>query len=304
MTQALAYLNGKFIPADRAVVPVWDAGFVLGASVAEQLRTFGGRLFQLDAHLDRLERSLGVVDVALPISRTELVAVAEQVVRHNHGLLAPDSDLGLTIVVTPGPYPTLAPAGHHGPLLCVTTYELPFERWVEAYRLGQSLVTTSIEQVSPHSWPRHLKCRSRVHYYLADQEAARQEPLAKALLLDSEGYVVETATANVLVYRRDTGIASPPRDTILPGVSLDWVARLAGELNTSFDERPLRPDDLAGADEVWLASTPFCLLPVTRFNGKPIGDGRPGQQWSRFLTHWGQQVGVDILDQAQRRTGR
>ena len=284
------------------MVPIWDAGFVLGASATEQLRTFGGRLFRLNEHLDRLAQSLSIMGLDWPTPRHEIEAVANQIAHHNHGLLAPDSDLGLSLVVTPGSYASLAPPEASGPWFCISTYELPFARWATAYRVGQPLVTTIVEQVSSRSWPRRLKCRSRMHYYLADLEAARQDPAARALLLDADGTVVETATANILVYHRATGLISPPRESILPGISLDWVIELAAELNVSFEYRPLLPDDVARADEVWLTSTPYCLLPVTRFNHTPIAHGQPGPEWNRFIQRWSDHIGLNILDQATRRT--
>src|SRR5262245_23437102 len=102
MSQPQAFLNGRFVPASEAVVAVTDAGFVQGATVAEQLRTFGGRLFRLEAHLARLARSLAIVEVQSPLSCEELATAASQLVAHNHALIAPGDDLGMAIFVTPG----------------------------------------------------------------------------------------------------------------------------------------------------------------------------------------------------------
>jgi branched-subunit amino acid aminotransferase/4-amino-4-deoxychorismate lyase len=137
-----------------------------------------------------------------------------------------------------------------------------------------------------------------MHYYLADRLARQQDPEARALLLDAEGNLTETATANLLVFRAGEGLLSPPRSTILPGISLAFVEQLAADLGIAFSERPLEAHDLLTADEALLTSTPSCLLPVTRFNGQPIGGGRPGPVFRRLLGEWSRRVGVDIAAQA------
>jgi len=304
MKQPLALLNGQWIPASQLAVSPADAGFVLGATVAEQLRTFGGNLFRLGEHLARLEHSLGVVGVDPGMSRHEMAEAATELVRHNQALLAPGDDLGLSVFVTPGVYPAYAEAASAGPTVALHTYPLPFRLWAEKYEAGQPLVTTPYRQVPADCWPAELKCRSRMHYYLADRHAAAVEPGARALLLDRDGRVVETSTANVLVYRTGEGLLSPPAATILPGISLATVDELARNLNLPLGERDLLPEDLAAADEVLLSSTPFCLLPVTRFDGRAIAGGRPGPIFRKLLRAWSDRVGIDPAEQARRFAAR
>ncbi len=300
MSGPLAYLNGRWIPASAAALPVGDAGFVQGAAVAEQLRTFGGKLFRLDAHLARLARSLEIIGVDPGIGRRELASVAEELVAQNRAFQEPDDDLGLSIVVTPGAYPTFAEPGPTRPTVCLHTYPLPFHLWAGKYRTGQALATTSVEQVSPRCWPPELKCRSRMHYYLADREAARRDPAARALLLDARGRITEASTANLILVCRGEGLVSPRLDTILHGISLAVAVELAGRLGLGFHERDLTPADAASADEVLLTSTAPCVLPVTRFDGRPIGDGRPGEVFTSLLKAWNELAGLDIAAQAAR----
>jgi branched-subunit amino acid aminotransferase/4-amino-4-deoxychorismate lyase len=139
-----------------------------------------------------------------------------------------------------------------------------------------------------------------MHYYLADRRAAAVEPGARALLLDGDGFVVEASTANVLIFIRDQGLISPPREEILAGISLAQVSELAGKLGLACRERKLTPGDVAGADEVLLTSTPFCLLPATRFNGRLIGGGAPGEVFHRLLDAWSELAGIDVAAQAAR----
>lgn len=298
MNTPVAFLNGQWIPQSAAAVPVGDAGFVQGSAIAEQLRTFGGKIFHLDQHLDRLFHSLDTIGLDAGITPAQIADIAKQLVAKNHPLLAPGDDLGLSIFVTPGPYPAYSLPGPSQPTVCLHTYALPFRLWADKYREGQTLVTTSIQQVPPHCWPSTLKCRSRMHYHLADKQAAAIDPRARALLLDADGFVTEASTANLLIYNAAEGFVSPPSTKILHGISLATVAELAHQFGTPEVERELSTDDVAMADEVLLASTPLCLLPVTQFNGRPIGSGQPGKMFHRLMNAWNAMVGVDIVAQA------
>lgn len=300
MQDPYAFLNGRFLPAAQAAIPLTDAGFVLGTTVAEQLRTFRGRIYRTQEHLDRLWHSLELLEVEPAITRAEMAGVAEELVARNHRLLHPDDDLGVSIVVTPGPYRAYGGPGVGQPLVGLHTYALPFHLWAEKYRHGQHLCTTNIEQVPARCWPREVKCRSRMHYYLADHRAAALDSGARAVLLDEQGHVTEASTANLLLYTACTGLISPPRSTVLPGISLATVAELAAQLDIPFTERSILPADLAAADEVLLSSTPLCLLPATHFNGRAIGSGAPGPIFQRLIQAWSERVGLDIVAQAER----
>ncbi|MBP86734.1 MAG: hypothetical protein CMJ64_08465 [Planctomycetaceae bacterium] len=297
--EPLAYLNGQLLPASELSLPVWDAGFVQGVTIAEQLRTFNGRLFRLAEHLQRLRRSLDVVGV-FSIDVDSLAAAAEELAGHNHGLLASGDDLGLCLFVTPGAYLAMAPASSNAPTIAMHTFPVPFRFWAEKYSSGQKLVVTNIRQVPGDCWPLELKCRSRMHYYLADQRARRIDPDARALLLDQTGTVTEASTANIVIYRDGEGFVSPPREKILPGVSAATLEDLTAELKTSFSHRTLTVEDLQSADEVILSSTSPCLLPVSAVDGQPIGGGAPGQMFTKAIEAWSRLVGIDIIEQAVR----
>lgn len=304
MDEPEAFLGGRWIRASAATVSVADSGFVLGATVTEQLRTFAGKLFRLDEHLARLERSLQVIQIDPGMTLDQLAETARELVARNHRLLESGDDLGLSIFVTPGVHPTYSAPGPVEPTVCLHTYPLPFHLWASKYCTGQALVTTDVEQVSPRSWPPTLKCRSRMHYFLADHRAAAIEPGARAVVLDHQGFVTEASTANVLIYRASEGLVSPAVEKILPGISLAVLLELARRLGIATSHRDLTPDDLANADEILLASTPLCLLPCTRFNGRPIGNGEPGEVFRRLLAAWNDLVGVDIVAQAEQFAGR
>lgn len=297
-----AYLNGKLIPASEAVLPVHDAGFVLGATVAEQVRTFRGRLFRLEQHLQRLAASSDILGVKPGIAWEQLAAAAAELAHHNHQLQDPDDDLGMSIFVTPGPYATMAAfaGAAPGPTVCMHTYPLPFHIWADKYGQGQALTTTAVEQVPTTCWPAALKCRSRMHYYLADRQAALQQPGSRALMRDHEGHVLEASTASVFLYCRHEGLVAPPVEQTLPSVSLSVVAELAASFGVPLIHRHVTLDDLFRADEVMLCSTSPCVWPAVQLNRQPVGGGRPGEMFRRLLAAWSELVGVDIERQTAR----
>jgi len=299
--EPIAYLNNRWIPLSQAAVSIFDTGFVQGVTVAEQLRTFGGKLFRLEMHLARLARSLEIIGVDAGLPLAEIGEIAERLVEQNRKLIDPEDDLNVTMFVTPGPYSGyLRVAGRSGPTVGVHSQPLPFGQWAEKYRTGESLVVSDVMQVPTRCWPAELKCRSRMHYYLADRQARQCEPAARALLLDEQGFVAEASTANVLVYYRDQGLISPAKDRILPGVTVAVIEELAGQLGIPFANRDLIAPDFANAAEALLCSTSPCLLSITRLNGQPIGEGRPGPISRQLREAWSQMVGCDIELQAQR----
>ena len=294
-----AFWNGRFLPASQAVVPIYDTGFVQGVTITEQLRTFGGSLYRLPEHLARFEQSLEVVGIDLGRSMRELEQTAKELVARNHRLLHAEDDLGLAIFATPGPYPALAPSAEDEATICLHTYPLPFSIWAEKYEQGCALATTDVRQTPPECWPSRLKCRSRMHYYLADRQAARLHLHARALLLDERGFVTEASTANVFILKANR-LVSPPLERVLPGISLAAVKEFAARLEIEFVHEDLLPEDVAAADEVLLTSTPWRLLPVCSFNGAAIATGKPGKMYRKLIAAWNETAGFDLVAQAIR----
>ncbi len=291
--QRLAHWNGRWVAESSLSLAVEDRGFLLGATVTERLRTFGRRLFRLEEHWTRLCHSLELVGGTQWVDLEELAATAQRLVDHNARGLDADDDQGLVVFLTPGP------AGGD-PTVCLYSRPLPFAQWASLYRTGQRLVVSSHRQVPSNCWPPSLKCRSRMHYYLADQEASRREPGSRALVLDQRGYVAEATTANVVCYFETEGLVTPRAEFVLPGVSLAVVRELADDLGLPWSERDMTPKECATADEMFLCSTSPCLLPVSALDGRPIGRGHPGPIFETLISAWSRLVGRDIVGQAHR----
>jgi branched-subunit amino acid aminotransferase/4-amino-4-deoxychorismate lyase len=307
MPEPLVFLNGNLVPASQAHLAIFDAGIVLGATVTEMTRTFRHEPYRLDDHLDRLFRSLKYTRMDIGMTKAELAAASRELVAHNAKLVDREDELGLIHFVTAGEFPTYAgSAGRPArttPTVCAHTFPMPFELWAPKLDTGAHLVTPSIRHVPPQCYDPKMKYRSRMHYYLADKEAQLVDPEASALLLDLAGNVTETSGANFLIVDRGT-IVSPTLVNTLPGISRATVIELAEKLGIPFVERDIQVHSVMNADEAFTASTPYCLLPVTRINGVPIGDGRPGPVWRRLLAAWSDVVGVDIERQIREGAAR
>jgi branched-chain amino acid aminotransferase len=300
MTEPLVYLKGGLVPASQAHLAIYDAGLVLGATVTEMTRTFRKQLYRLDEHLDRLFRALRYTRLDIGLGKAQLAEVSRELVAHNARLLDDAGELALVHFVTPGELPTYAgmagKAGPSQPTVCAHTFPLPFSLWATRMRHGAHLVTPSIRHVPPQCYDPKMKYRSRMHYYLADKEAQLVDPDATALLLDLDGNVTETSGANFLIVERGA-ITAPTTVNTLPGISRGRVIELAQQLGIRFVERDLQVYNVINADEAFLSSTPYCLLPVTRINGVAIGDGTPGPISRRLLRAWSEEVGLDIEKQ-------
>ena len=159
-------------------------------------------------------------------------------------LLAPGDDLGLTMFVTPGLYDLGGASA--SPTVCLHTLPLRFRQWADKYASGDSMATTDVVQVSARCWPPELKCRSRMHYYLADRQARMRIAGSRALMTDEEGFVTEATTANIVLCDELGGLLIPPIEKILPGISLGVLTGLAEELGVRLRAARLDRGRLSG----------------------------------------------------------
>lgn len=298
MAERQAYHNGEWIDEQALSISVADPGFALGVTVTERLRTFAGRVWRQPDHVTRLRRSVEIVGIDPAVVDELDAAIKEWVRRHEPLRLAAtvasaEDDWAVVAFATPG-------VGGQ-PTRCVHGFPLRFGDWADEYTDGVGVWVSGHRQTPATCWPPELKCRSRMHYYLADREARAAEANARAVLLDQDGHVGEASTANVVVYRREEGVVSPILAKVLPGVSVAVLRELAESESVPFVERDLTVDELCSADEVWLTSTSTCVLPVVRCDGQPIGAGSPGSVFRQMLDAWSRAVGLDIAAQATAR---
>jgi branched-chain amino acid aminotransferase len=298
MSRPLVYFNGNYTPDSEVQLSLDDAGFLWGATVTDRCRTFGHQLFRLADHLRRFRNSCQKARVPQPIADSELAAIAHRLVEENARLIAPDQDLTLVMFATPGPLRQFTDeqgvAGEAKPTLCVHTFPIPFARYAPLFRDGARLLTPAVRAIPRNCLSPSIKHRSRLHWWLAEEEVHTSDAHAIALLLDSHGHLTETAIANFLLVRAGQ-VLTPRAGTALPGVSLHVVSELCSELGIPFTETDIRLKDCAGADEAMLSCTSYCLAPVAQLNETRFSC--PGPIFERLLAAWNAKVGLDIRQQ-------
>ncbi|MBX9582962.1 MAG: aminotransferase class IV [Gemmataceae bacterium] len=301
MNAPLAYLNGRFLPFTEAALPLHDAGFVSGATVVDNARTFRHKLFRWPDHLARFRRDCGTCYVPLDATDEQLTATAEELVAHNARLLPPGGELQLITFATPGPlgfYLGDAPSGP--PTLGVVTYPLPFARYRRFFTEGVTLVVVSQAR---EKWgsvlPPTVKHRSRLYWHIADRMARARSGRADALALLMElPDLTETSVANLLAVA-DGAVRTPPRASVLDGISLRVTAELCAGRGIGFTEQAVGMHELAGdLSEVMLTGTGFCLAGVREVwwegRQRPLLVDWPGPVFRRLLAAWSDLVGLDI----------
>lgn len=294
----LAYLNGRFLPFAEARLPVFDLAIVQGASVTERLRTIRHEPYQVAEHLARLEHSLDRVGWGLPLDTGPLEDVVAQVARENVRGLPEDADLAIIIFVSAGQALTDANGlvERSRPTVCVTTAPLPLASWAPAYSEGVRLQIPETRQPPPQTLDPRIKMRSRLHWHLAAQEVRQTDPSAHALLLDLDGNVTETASGNLFAVSQGQ-LVTPRADRTLNGIAQRHVIQLARASGWQVEQRDLSPAELAEAEEAFLTSSTYCLLPVGSLNGRRLGTRIPGPITKMLLDLWSEEIGLDLEGQ-------
>jgi branched-chain amino acid aminotransferase len=277
---SLVLIDGRPSPPEAAKVSVFDRGFLYGDSVFEALRTYGGRPFALERHLQRLAKSAARVFIELPVS---LPQIGREVLSAIVGAGNPESYVRLTVTRGVGEALGLDPglSRHALRVVIVTPLKSPP---AETYSDGVSVITHRTPRVTDHS----AAAGAKVGNYLTAVLAIRQARLAnaaEALIVDGRGSVVEGATSNVFAVLGEGTLVTPPEsDGILLGITRETVLSVAAELGISIRLESLPLDIVKGAREVFVSSSIRELVPVVSVDGTPIGDGRPGATTLRLLT--------------------
>ena len=267
------YLNGQFLPLEQARVPVLDRGFLFGDGVYEVIPVYGGHLFRLEQHLERLEHSLAGIRLANPMSHGRWREVLEQLVARNGG---GDQSVYLQVAHGAGPKRDHAfPDGVPPTVFAMSSPLAPVSG--DILRSGISAVT-----LPDIRWQLcHIKAITLLPNVLLRQQAV-DAGCAEAILL-RDGQVTEGAASNIFIVQAGTLITPPKGPLLLPGVTRDLILELAAANGIPYRETPIPESALRAAEEVWLTSSTREILPVTRLDDAPVGNGQPGPLWARLL---------------------
>ncbi|MEO5964586.1 MAG: aminotransferase class IV [Candidatus Limnocylindrales bacterium] len=276
------WVDGQVMAATERHLSVFDRGFQLGDGIFETLRARGGRVTELAEHVARLGRSAAGLDIDLPADVAGTLATGIADLLAAEGLAGPDSDASIRITVSRGAWASrglLPPRGERlTPTIVIQVW--PVVPAPPGHVEGGLALVASAVRRDPGNPIVTLKTTSRADYVFARLEARRADA-DDALFLTVSGHLSESTTANVFLVRRGADgvveLATPALGcAILPGTTRSWLLRWAATAGLRPFEGWLTPDELATADEAFVCSSVAGVLPVTRFNGHPIGDGRPG----------------------------
>ncbi|MFQ6016592.1 MAG: aminotransferase class IV [Kiloniellaceae bacterium] len=265
----IAYVDGRFCPMSEAKISVLDWGFLRSDATYDVVHVWRGRFFRLEDHIDRFLRSVATLRMTLPVDRAGLRAILIECVRRA-GL----KDAYVEMVCTRG----LSPTFSRDPRDAVNNFlafAIPFS-WVgtEAQRKrGLHIAVSRIRRIPAESVDPTIK-----NYHWLDLVAGLLEAYDRGaenvVLTDLAGHVAEGPGFNVFAVK-DRRVCTPGRG-VLEGITRRTALELCALCGIPATVAPLPIAQLQGADEVFITSTAGGIMPVTRIDGKPVGDGKPG----------------------------
>lgn len=268
------YLNDRFVKEEEAVVSVFDHGFLYGDGVYETIRSYGSRIFMRDLHLARLRRSADAIGLTIPIPRHGWPALLhEAMTRNDVGHERTDAYLRITISRGAGDIgldPALCPA----PTVVIMTKPL-HPPPPEQYRTGVNLIVARTRRNLPSALSPQIKATNFLNNILAKREAIAAGAF-DSILLNWESHLTECTVSN-LFFVREGRLCTPALACgLLDGITRDIVLSLAHEAQIPVDEEHFGIQAIYEADECFLTNTSMELMPVTKVDGHPVGNGTPG----------------------------
>ena len=294
----LVWVNGEFMPSSKATVSMRDRGLRAGDVVFDTSRTFNGKVFRLRDHLERLYRSLTYVRIDPGMTMAEMEELTLEVVQRNESIREPGDDYMITQIITRGEGGRVRHTTK--PTVAIWIDPIDFPRYAPLFGEGAHAVIPKTRSYSSDQLDPKIKHYSRLNFVMAELEATDVDPEAFPILMDAQGNLTEGIGYNFFIVTE--GVLRTPGDsTILQGVSRKVIFELAEQLGIPAVEEDLQPYDAYTADEVFLASTPYSILPVGRVDNRTISDEVPGPVTRQLLAAWSELVGVDIVEQALSR---
>ncbi len=267
----ICYLDGDYLPIGEARISPLDRGFLFGDGVYEVMPVYGGRPFRLEAHCARLTRSLAELRMRDPLSRQQWRQMFSTLIEHNGGgdqylywqvsrgaessrTHAPLPDIRRTIFSFCAPLPATPPAVLAQGLACVTAADT---RWARCDIKSTALLANVL-----------------LRQLAVDAGAAETILLRDGQLTDASASAVHVVIGGEL--------RTPPNSpAILPSTTRTVVEELAARAGVPWRAAPVSEAELRGAEEIWISAATREVQPVTRLDGRPVGDGRPGALWRR-----------------------
>ena len=263
-------IDGRVGSPEEVTLKVTDNGFVFGDSAYETLRTYGGRPFELDRHLRRLRRSIGLLGFELPASDDEIRARIDACLS-----FASNAESYLRVIVSRG-VGDMSYRFERIPAPTIAMYVKPLEPQSEAmYEKGVAAILATLRRNPIEALNPAIKASNLLNNALATREAYAKGAF-EAILLNTRGEVAEAAGSNVFIVKKGL-LSTPPLSCgLLEGITREITLEIAKATGVPHEERVLYPEDLRSADELFITSSLKELAPVVTLDGAPVGEGIPG----------------------------
>lgn len=267
----IVYLNGEFLPIEKAYIPVLDRGFIFGDGVYEVIPAYSKHPFRLAEHLSRLQHSLDKVRISNPHSDADWSRLTGELLQRNAG-----GDQSVYLQVTRG----VAKRDHAFPKGVKPTV---FMMSMPLVTPAPALVESGVACITAQDY-RWLNCDIKSVSLLGNcmlRQLSVDAGAAETILF-RDGQLTEASASNVFVVK-DGVVLAPPKDhLVLPGITYDVVIEIARAREFQIEVRPVSEAEVRAADEIWVTSSTKEVLAVTTLDGKPVGDGKPGMLFRRM----------------------
>jgi branched-chain amino acid aminotransferase len=266
--KAYVWLNGALLPEQEARISLFDRGYLYGDGLFETMRAYGGGIFRLAQHIERLQEGARTIRLELPLNAAEAARAAGKLLQANtlsdaYLRLSVSRGIGLGPLPPEGISPTIS--------LIARPLRLPD---TQEYADGWSAILVE-SSISPGAGLSQLKPLSYLDKLLAKMKA-REAGVQEAVLVNSRGEVTEASTSNLFVLHGKRLLTPPPEAGLLKGITRGVVMELAPNLSLQVAESRLLPSDIFSAQECFLTNSIMEIMPLCWLEGERIGEGRRG----------------------------
>lgn len=275
-TSAICYLNGDFLPIDQAKVSVLDRGFVFGDGVYEVIPAYGGKLFRLQQHLQRLANSLDAIRLSNPLSQTQWQNMLQALVEKNQA--EADNDQSVYLQITRG--------------VAKRDHSFPENTPATVFAMSNPLVASSVKNLAAGvsaitlddiRWRYcYIKTIALLPNVLLKQQATEKQ--ATEAILIRQGEVTEGSASNLFIVKKGVIKTPAKSEHLLPGITRDLIVELAQKNNLPCEQTRISEAELHAADEIWLSSSTKEIIPVTLLDEKIVGTGKAGPLWEKMIS--------------------
>jgi branched-chain amino acid aminotransferase len=302
MTCRTVYFNGEFVSEQEARVSIFDSALMFGDMVFDMTRTYGQKPFRLKEHLERIYAGLKYLEIDCGLTLEEMERATLETLDRNLPVVD-GADVQIMHDVSRGILPVYKSVfgGAVQPTVSINCWPLWWHLAGNGplYRSGIHSVIVPQRSVPAYLIEPKVKNRSRVYYQMANLQAHRVDPHAFPLLTDDRGFITEGSGSNFFIVRQGRVLTAKSHN-ILVGVSRNAVLDLLTAMSVPWAEEDFGAYEVVNADEAFHTATTFAVMPCTRINGMPVGEGKPGRLTQKLIAAFSETVGVDIVAQADQ----